>query len=80
MTGWQPVSVHEAQILERELARELPEGHALKQIEVRVVARRLDRDDVACELGDGRLCVVHLTWNVETDPRWPRSEVVSVLP
>jgi hypothetical protein len=58
----------------------MPAGHALKSVKVRAVARRLDRDDVAFELVDGRRCVVHLTWNVETDPRWPHSEVVSALP
>jgi hypothetical protein len=80
MTRWHSVSGDEAQTLEHELARELPAGHALKGVKVRAVARRLDRDDVAFELEDGRCCVVHLTWNVETDPRWPHSELVSVLP
>ena len=23
------------------------------------------------ETGDGRWCVVHLTWGIESDPRWP---------
>ena len=80
MSGWSPVSGADAVNLERELARELPVGHVLKPMKVRAVARRFDSDDVAFELDDGRRCVVHLTWNVESDPRWPHCEFVSRLP
>lgn len=37
MSGWSPVSA-DASKLERELARELPVGHVLKTMKVRVVA------------------------------------------
>lgn len=80
MSGWHPVSGDDARSLERELARELPVGHALKGQDTRAVARRLECDDVAFQLGDGRLCVVHLTYNVERDPVWPHVRFVSELP
>lgn len=80
MRRWHPVSGTEARGLERELARELPAGHVLKGAHVRAVARRLDCDDVAFELDDGRMWVVHLTWIVESDSLWPHSELVGVLP
>lgn len=80
MSGWSPISGREAENLERELLRELPTGHVLKLLPVRAFARRLDRDDVAFELDDGRRCVVHLTWSVETDPDWPHWSFVDELP
>lgn len=55
MARWHPVSGDDARTLERELARELPAGHALKSLEARAIARRLECDDVAFQLGDGRL-------------------------
>ena len=80
MTRWHPVTADEAHALERELARELPVGHALKGRSARAVARRLECDDVAFQLGDGRLCVVRLTYAVERDPIWPHTRFVSELP
>ncbi|MBK6580737.1 MAG: hypothetical protein IPG17_32225 [Sandaracinaceae bacterium] len=80
MSGWSPVSGTEAATLERELARELPTGHVLKTLRVRAIARRFDCDDVAFEVEDGRRCVVHLTWRVDTDPLWPRCVFVKELP
>ena len=74
---WIPVSGDAAANLERELARELPDGHVLLAVPVRAIARRDDADDVVVETADGRRCIVHLTWNVETDPRWPRCEFVT---
>lgn len=80
MSGWIPISGEDAARLEAELARELPEGHVLKPMRGRAFARRLDRDDVAFELDDGRRFIVHLTWSVESDPRWPQCEFVAQLP
>jgi hypothetical protein len=80
MSRWSPVTGADAASLERELARELPAGHVLKELKVRAIARRFDRDDVAFELDDGRRCVVHLTWNVESEPLWPHCEFISKLP
>lgn len=79
ISRWSPVGGADAAALERELARELPAAHVLKRERGRAVARRIDCDDVAFEL-DGRCCIVHLTWNGETNPSWPRCEFGSRLP
>lgn len=56
-----------------ELHREVPNGHALHGIPATVLGRRVDKDDVlfALQDGTGRLAAVHLTFQVETDVRWP---------
>ncbi|GAA6143194.1 hypothetical protein [Hydrogenophaga sp. 5NK40-0174] len=57
-----------------ELHRELPEGHVLHGKPVKAMGRREDRDQAlfALQDGTGRLAVVHLTFQVETDVSWPR--------
>ena len=62
-----------------ELTRELPPGHALFGKDVRVIARRRDRDDVLFEICDGtqRLAKVHLTYTKESDPSWPSTQLFS---
>lgn len=79
MARWLAVSGEEAERLEQELARELPRGHELDGRPMQAHARRDACDDVAYLLDDGRLCVVHLTWKVETNPRWPAFEFVAEL-
>jgi hypothetical protein len=79
LTDGAPVTAEEAVRFERELARELSTGHVLKGLNLRVVQQRVDRDDVAFVLEDGRLCIVHLAWHVETDARWPHTEFVTDL-
>ena len=56
-----------------EMQRELPIGHALHGIAVTALGRWDDKDDVLFALldGTGRLAAVHLTFQVETDVRWP---------
>ena len=58
-----------------ELRREVAVGHVLYCIAVGAVAQRQDKDEVLFELRDGtsRLAVVHLTYAVESDPRWPQT-------
>jgi len=80
MSAWRPVDSHEAERLEHELARELPAGHILKERTVRAHLRRDDRDDVVFAVEGAGLCLVHLTWRAESDPRWPRSEFIDALP
>jgi hypothetical protein len=60
-----------------ELRRELPAGHILAGLPVIARARRQDRDDVLFEIldGSGRLAQVHLTYQAESDPRWPTTVV-----
>lgn len=79
MAQWTRVSGDAAVTLESELKRELPSGHALQGRAVRAVARRDDRDDVAYEVDGHQICVVHLTYRVETDRRSPSFTFVSSL-
>ncbi|WP_287970274.1 hypothetical protein [Microcystis sp. LE19-195.1E] len=64
-----------------ELRRELPAGHQLFGQEVQAIARRDDRDDVLFRSREesGPVFWVHLTWCVESDPKWPWSEVYESL-
>lgn len=62
------------------LERELSPAHVLRDRVVAALARRDDCDDVVVRLDDGRLCVVHLTWSVETNPRFPSCDFVSEIP
>lgn len=78
MTRWRKVV--DGEPLARELAREMPPGHVLHGRRLRAVARRVDDDDVAFEVEGAGLCVVHLTWRVETDPGWPWTTFVDALP
>ena len=69
---WKPVDEAERRSLETELRNELVEGHPLHDRDLRIVARRCDQDDVLCSISEsGVVAVVHLTWNRETDSRWP---------
>jgi hypothetical protein len=62
-----------------ELRRELSSGHVLTGLSVTALARRRDRDDVLFEIGDGsgRLAQVHLSYQKESDSRWPLTTVFS---
>jgi hypothetical protein len=64
----------EARRLERELAREVAPTHVLSGRKVTAIGRRARRDDVLFRLDDGTFAQVHLTWSVERDPFWPRTE------
>ena len=67
--------------LEAELRRELPAAHQLHGRPVRAVARRQDRDDVLFRPAgeDGPVFCVHLTWAIESDPRWPATATYANL-
>jgi len=78
--AWFPLERDQALKMERELQRELPAGHALYGYTTRAVARGTDCDDVAFVVDGARLCIVHLTWRAETDPRWPHTLFVDTLP
>ena len=66
-----------AELLSAELERELPPGHALHGASAKAVAARVDRDDVLFEIENCEmpLAVVHMTWQRETDVRWPSVKV-----
>lgn len=80
VTRWREVDRREAAGLERELARELSEGHVLHGRVARAVAVGGDGDDVAFEVDGVGLFIVHLTWRIESDPRWPWTTIVDALP
>jgi hypothetical protein len=79
VSNWHKLDDAQAARFGQELQRELVEGHPLRGRAARAIARRFGRDDVAFEI-DGALCVVHLTYAKETDPRWPRFAFVEQLP
>ena len=74
---WIIVDAETAAALEVELHRELPTSHQLLGRQVRAVARRTRCDDVlfCAASNDAPLYLVHLTWSVETDPKWPSTIV-----
>ncbi|MGA2886681.1 MAG: hypothetical protein ABSE51_01415 [Terracidiphilus sp.] len=66
-----------------ELHREIPSGHVLKTVELSVVARRKDCDEVLYALNDGfgRMAIVHLTHckTRETNPVFPKTRIFESL-
>jgi|SRR3954467_13550385 hypothetical protein len=71
--SWQPVAADTAVQFEAELRREVCTAHRLHGLRLQAVARRENRDDVLFT-SDGKLgpvFVVHLTWSIESDPKWP---------
>ena len=60
-----------------ELSTELYPKHPLYALKVKAVANRIDRDDVLFEISGGSapLAMVHLTWQKESDPRWPTTRL-----
>jgi hypothetical protein len=58
--------------LRAELDRELPFGHILYGARVHSVAVRQHlKETIWWVPDDATWALVHLTWKVETDPRWP---------
>lgn len=79
---WYPIDDPEHSAgLARQVAVEIGQGHVLKGLAVRLVARRADTDDALFALPDGRLAEVHMTWrqSAETDPRWPATALFASL-
>lgn len=74
--SWVLLSHDDAQALEKELRRELPPFHELQGDVLVAFARRLRCDEVLFRspTGEGPVFWVHLTWAVETDPKWPWTE------
>jgi hypothetical protein len=73
----EPWSISNDPRLADELGREVPPGHVLADLPVRARARRQDRDDVLFEIldGSGRFAQVHLSYQAESDPRWPTTAI-----
>jgi hypothetical protein len=76
--GWYAPERFEIYALEAQLSREVGDGHPLKGVAARLLARAHVSDDALFTLGDGRVALVHLTWKQsgpETDPRWPVTHI-----
>lgn len=73
--GWYPSPPDVAANMQRQLALELPPGHLLDGIPVKVIAHRLGTDDILCwHVHDPlRFTVIHLTWSSskQTDADFP---------
>lgn len=81
LSPWRNISdsPQETQRLSAELSSELPPNHILFGLKVTAIAKRIDRDDVLFEIvgGTAPLAIVHLTWQRESDPRWPSTKLFS---
>ncbi|MND76368.1 hypothetical protein D3C80_680140 [compost metagenome] len=74
--GWRTVMTDRVRtILEAELVRELTAGHVLKSRAAAVLGRFEQSDDVLFRLEDGSVAEVHLTWEDESQPDWPRTTI-----
>jgi hypothetical protein len=75
---WPVVNTPQAHDMERELNRELPDGHALKGRSLTAVAARRHLKDTVFWLPEtSEWALVHLTGRVEEDPGWPSAFVTS---
>jgi hypothetical protein len=64
--------------LRSEVKRERPPGHALHAVQDEPVAIRAFLKELVCWVPDQQTWAwVHLTWTVETDPRWPATQIIS---
>ncbi len=75
--GWCPLAEEEAGQYVVELQRELSQRHILEGIETQALGQRIGHNQFLFKLEDGsnKLAMVHLTWAVETDPKWPWTEI-----
>lgn len=77
---WQVIPLAQSgrsQSLSAELQREMCPGNVLHGLRANAVAVRNDHGDVLFEVEGGAmpLAVVHLTWQTESDPQWPTTEL-----
>jgi hypothetical protein len=61
---WDAIEMEEKSIqaLVNELNLELPDNHLLRNVNMELIARKTNNDDIVLELEDERIAVVHLTW------------------
>jgi hypothetical protein len=66
----------EKQRLLAELSREVSPGHRLWAVQVNILGVGRHLKDLVCWLpAEERWATVHLTWNKESDARWPSTTV-----
>jgi len=75
---WRPLNQPvDLPALQRQLERELADGHPLWGKNAEVIGRRVDNDDVLVCCPDGALATVHLDWASEPHSRaWEYPAVV----
>lgn len=79
---WVAVSESERERLEAELTQEICLLHQLAAVDRRVIARRVDTDDILIEINHLCECAeVHLTWSGKTEmnPVLPHTELQATL-
>lgn len=61
--------------------RTFPRGHRLFRKRLKELGRRIDCDDVLYSIKNEtpKVAVVHLTYRVETDPKWPTTQIYESL-
>ena len=74
---WWPIAPKRAVEIEAELHREVCAGHVLFGKQFSAIGYRQDQDDFLFMLHDGDypLACVHLTFNKETDPAFPQTDL-----
>jgi hypothetical protein len=77
---WRELMSGQAEAFLREIRTELSPGHPLHGVNLKVIARSAQADDVLFQLDDGRVCQVHLTWRRSAEqPPWPHHRMFSAL-
>lgn len=78
-TEWHIVmNMAERSEFEDEVAREVRPGHPLHGHHVHVVVFRRHKKEIVCWLPSAQeWACVHLTWTVESNPRWPSTVIVN---
>ena len=73
---WTATAGTDSQRLHQELQLELTTGNLLHDIPLEVIGRSLANDDILVKLEhpDYEFAVVHLTWQREKSPEWPRAK------
>ena len=78
---WLAISTEQASQAKAELQREMCAGHVLFGRTFTAIGFRQDCDDVLFYLGESSpsFAVVHLTYQQETQPRWPKTALFDSL-
>ena len=73
--GWERTGVLSRIRLGSALRRQMGIGHVLEGQSVSAIARESGGDTVLFQLQDGRVALVHLTWQKEAEAQWPSAAI-----
>lgn len=79
LEGWQSLNWLRGRRLVRALREQMAPEHPLNGIRLKAIMQSDHSDDVLYEMRDGRVALVHLTWQQETRPNWPSTSFFSSL-